>query len=121
MVKQVILLRTDLGYSKGRLAAFAAHASFKVFLDRAYNPDKLLMCIPVRNDAEHYWLTQQYTKICLVVNSLADLTLFEEKAKLAGLPTAVHYEEGVTPVSLAIGPAENDKIDNITKHLRLLE
>jgi PTH2 family peptidyl-tRNA hydrolase len=121
MVKQVILLRTDLGYSKGRLAAFAAHASLKVFLDRAYSQDKSLLCIPIRNDEEYYWLTQQYTKICLTIDSLSSLMHYEEKAKSAGLPTAIHYEEGITPVSLAIGPAENDKIDNITRHLRLLE
>ena len=38
MIKQVIIMRTDLNMRKGKMIAQGAHASQKVFFDRMWNP-----------------------------------------------------------------------------------
>ena len=37
MIKQIIIMRTDLNMRKGKLATQVAHASMKVFFDRMYD------------------------------------------------------------------------------------
>jgi PTH2 family peptidyl-tRNA hydrolase len=135
MVKQVIVLRTDCNMRKGKMAAQAAHASMKVFIDRGILYDSGIPVAPYHNHELAVplwpeaveWLRGAFTKIVLGVDSEQGLRDLETAAKSAGLPCAIIVDNGATefhgvqtPTALAIGPAEASKIDAITKHLKLL-
>ncbi len=129
--KQVIVMRTDLNMRKGKMAAQAAHASMAVLLDQMtveceelYEIHKMV----VANDSPLYaWLNGPFKKICVGIDSEAELLELYEKAKAAGLPTALITDSGLTEFNgvkthtcIAIGPETPDKIDPFTSNLKLL-
>jgi PTH2 family peptidyl-tRNA hydrolase len=129
VVKQVILVRTDLNMRKGKLAAQVAHASMKVFFDRkvslavipgAGDPDPDLLQIPL-TPAMTAWVNGTFTKIVLGVESEAELVQAYELAVAQQLPVSIITDIGATEfhgvptrTAVAIGPAEADLIDRIT-------
>jgi PTH2 family peptidyl-tRNA hydrolase len=76
-VKQVIVARTDLGMSPGKLAAQVAHASLAAY-ERA------------ADQARREWKRDGQKKV--VLGAPAEATLFERKAEAdaAGLPRGHH-------------------------------
>ena len=117
-MKQVLLVRTDLDMSMGKVGAQCAHASRQVIIETTG-----LM------DSEEFkeWQEDSYKTVCLAVKSLKDLEKYYNKAIEAGLPAKMIVDNGwtcfndvKTPTVVAIGPAKSDKIDTITKRLRLL-
>lgn len=121
MIKQVILYRRDLAMRKGKIAAQVAHASLRVFTQRAdptAPPDRLV--IPV-DPAMHAWALGACPKIVLSVETEADLLRARDLALAAGLPHALVTDAGRTEfhgvptrTTLAIGPADAAAIDRIT-------
>lgn len=70
------------------------------------------------------WLNGSFTKICVSVNSEAELDAIYEAADDAGLPCSLIIDEGrtefqgkATKTAVAVGPAFADQIDPITGHL----
>lgn len=144
--KQVIVLRTDLNMRKGKMCAQAAHASMKVFLDQAltFIPEKpaerpCISGMPLENklacqwlgipldERTTPWLFGSYTKVVVGTDSEASLLEIHEKAKKAGLLTALVQDLGKTEfggvptyTSVAVGPDAPEKIDAITGALGLL-
>jgi peptidyl-tRNA hydrolase, PTH2 family len=112
--KQAIVMRIDLGMSKGKIAAQASHASLSAFL-KAWREDK---------DLCEEWLPHQ-KKIVLKVESMQALVQLFELVKKE-IPAALIKDAGHTQVepgsitALGIGPAEEAKIDKYTKDLKLL-
>ncbi len=139
MAKQVIVMRTDLGMRKGKMIAQGAHASLKVFFDRI-SPCKMLgkerrgdgVCAygwSVWNQAEYEWITGQsgFTKICVGVDSEEEMLAIFEKAQKARILCALITDAGKTEFNgvptktcIAVGPDDEDKINTLTGHLRLL-
>jgi PTH2 family peptidyl-tRNA hydrolase len=135
--KQVILVRADLNMPVGKIASQVAHASMKVFFDRAEAPNALTQFGMVPGDEDlviqmtpEMWLWKQgeFTKIVLAVNSEDELMLMLGKAHAKGLPCAIIEDNGHTVfngqktyTTCAIGPANADDIDAITGHLKLLK
>lgn len=129
MVKQVIVLRTDLNMRKGKCAAQAAHASMKVFFNRGSIREEgrgpgvdgpVFLTIDL-TDAMEEWVRGSFTKIVLGVESEADLLKAYEAARAAGIPTALIQDMGATEfhgvptnTAVAIGPDEAGEIDKIT-------
>lgn len=113
--KQAIIIRTDLGMQKGKIASQASHAS----VSASY---KVLKKFPKVFDE---WFNSM-AKIVLKVDNLQDLMNLKNKAARAGLITALIKDAGHTQIppgtitSLAIGPDEEKKIDQIIKGLKLL-
>lgn len=111
--KQVILVRADLKLPKGKIAAQAAHASVSAVL-KADKSD-------VKN-----WAMEGMKKIALKVIDEKDLYKYIQQAKDAGLVTSVITDAGKTVVAPgtvtcgAIGPCEEEKVDNITSKVPLL-
>lgn len=133
-VKQVIVVRTRYpdgkgGFFKprtGKLIAQGAHASMKVFFDRARISDNLGMLIPLTNEMR-LWATGQFAKVCVRAESEAQLLDLHKQAMLASLPCAIIQDSGktefhgvLTYTALAIGPAKAEDIDPITGGLALL-
>ena len=73
------------------------------------------------------WLEDRFTKIVVGVDSEAQLDEIYRLASDAGLPVHMVEDAGLTEFKgiatktcLAIGPANAERIDKITGHLRLL-
>lgn len=113
VLKQVILVRKDLDLPKGKLAAQCCHASVEATLRSS---DKKIAA----------WRKEGMPKIVLKVKDEKELLSYLQKAKDAGLTTALITDAGRTVVTpgtktcAAIGPDEEKKIDVVTGKLPLL-
>ncbi len=126
VIKQTIILRTDLNMRKGKMVAQGAHASqLAIFGEspRAGGDWHLLTL----DEPLVEWLNGDYRKICVGVGCESDLLALHAKAKEMGLRCSLvrdlgHTEFGGVPTftAVAIGPAESDAIDTITGNLKLL-
>jgi PTH2 family peptidyl-tRNA hydrolase len=126
MIKQVIVLRTDLNMRKGKMAAQAAHASMKVFFDRMYSMDTERFILNVTPEMKD-WIQGRFTKIVVGVPSLEKLIQVKSEAEAVGIPCALIEDCGVTEfhgvttaTAVAVGPAEATIVDRITGDLTLL-
>ncbi len=125
-VKQVLVLRKDLGMRKGKMVAQGAHASMKCLLDSGSLNDQQLV-IPLDDPAVFEWVTTNFRKITVSVNAEAELLEVFEKAKAAGLPASLIIDNGLTEfagvptkTAVAVGPAFDERFKGITDHLPLL-
>ena len=114
-VKQVIILRKDLGMRKGKCVAQGAHASLQVTLDN-------IESLEVKS-----WLNTGMTKIVVSVDSEQELLNIYQKAMAAKLSSCLIRDAGKTEfngiptfTAVAVGPASAIKIDLITGDLKLL-
>jgi len=125
--KQVIVLRKFANLRTGKYVAQGAHASMGALLGLGQiSEDKKSLVIPLEDLAVQDWLTNKFTKIAVYVDSEAELIDIYEKARQAGLPTTLIRDAGLTEfggvptlTAVGVGPAEAEKIDQITGHLRL--
>lgn len=127
MVKQVIVMRTDLKMRKGKMIAQGSHASLKIFLDRLKKNEKESIYEMKLTDEMDEWMNGLYTKISVGVSSEGELLQIYEEAKERGLPVALVTDSGLTEfhgvktkTCLCIGPARNEELDAVTGHLKLL-
>ena len=110
--KQVILVRQDLKLPKGKLAAQVAHAAVEA-----------VMRSPQENIES--WRLQGQKKVVLKVRDEKELLKYLQSAKDSDLTTALITDAGKTVIApgtktcLAIGPDEEQKIDNLTSGLKL--
>jgi PTH2 family peptidyl-tRNA hydrolase len=123
--KQVIVLRKDLNMRKGKMVAQGAHASMAAILKLARREGNQLL-IPLDERIEP-WLCGRFTKICVSVNSEAELLAIHEKSIAAGVLTSLILDSGVTEfggvptnTAVAVGPDQANKVDAITGDLPLL-
>jgi PTH2 family peptidyl-tRNA hydrolase len=114
-IKQVIVVRNDLGMGKGKIAAQVGHAC-------------VLGAENVRRSHPE-WFGQWWTgqeKIVLKVNSLKELEEVKQGAIELGLPWSEVTDAGHTQIApgtftcLSIGPAPEELVDKITSNLKLL-
>lgn len=140
MAKQVIVMRKDLQMTKGKMIAQGAHASMGVLLRMMNNGESIRRVPPEIVDGEYSltlnvevgsimddWLMGVFKKIAVYVNSEEELMEIYNSAKEKKLPVALIEDTGLTmfkgvktKTCLAIGPAIEEDIDEITGHLRLL-
>jgi len=130
-VKQVIVLRTDLNMRKGKMVAQGCHCSMKVFFDRFnyFNPignDPAYIDMTLTPAMEE-WYKGAFTKVVVGVDSEEAIYQLAEQAKKLDIPHAVIVDNGFTEfhgnkttTCIAIGPDYSEKIDQITKDLKLI-
>ncbi|MGA7413687.1 MAG: aminoacyl-tRNA hydrolase [Bryobacteraceae bacterium] len=128
LLKQVIVMRNDLNMRKGKMIAHGSHASMMFLVE------SLLAAARDHAGSFHLdvpawrWLSSgRMSKICVRVDSEAELLDVAAKAKEAGLPVHIITDAGLTEFGgvptrtcAAIGPAAASSIDPITGHLKLL-
>lgn len=125
--KQVIVVRKDLNMRKGKIAAQVAHASMGAILNyRSHNNE----CIEINladNDALEQWINGLFTKICVSVDSEAELLEIYNNAVASNVNVKLITDAGLTEFNgvptktcLAIGPDFPEHVDFLTKHLKLL-
>ena len=114
--KMVIVIRTDIKMSKGKMAAQAGHAAVSASEYARKN----------RPEWWKPWIMEGQCKIAVKVKSEHDINELERKARDAGLSVALIVDRGLTEIPtntitcLGIGPAPTDKVDSITGKLSLL-
>lgn len=125
--KQVIVMRKDLGMRKGKMIAQGAHAAMAVLLDGAVAQGETELVLTLDAAAYRWLVTGRFAKICVGVNSEAELDDVMARAKAAGIPCALITDAGKTEfhgvptkTCCAIGPGWADDIDQITGSLTLL-
>lgn len=140
-LKQVIVMRNDLGMRKGKMIAQGAHASI-AFLTRRI--EDLENGVRIPESFQRYgsfylhdylgltyemkqWLHGTFAKVCCRVDSEEELLKIRDEAVAAGLEVHLVTDSGKTEfhgqptnTCLAIGPDRSEKIDPITGHLKLL-
>ncbi|MEM4431693.1 MAG: peptidyl-tRNA hydrolase Pth2 [Desulfurococcaceae archaeon] len=114
--KQVIIVRKDLGMSKGKTAVQVAHASVLAAFE-AYNK---------KTEWFKSWFESGQKKIVLKVDSEEELLKYYNEAVKSNLPVAIVRDAGLTELppgtvtAIAIGPAPGKLIDRFTSELKTL-
>jgi len=117
-LKQAIIIRTDIGMGKGKIAGQVAHAAVSSAESiRKYCPEWY-----------YSWLEEDniQDKIILKVDSESKLQDLARDAFDSGINPAKIYDAGRTQLepntftTLGIGPAPEEKIDPLIKDLKLL-
>jgi len=134
--KQVILIRKDLKMRRGKEIAQGAHASMAVLTNNLIGYPFSWLKMPFylikflylffTHKPLRIWLTGRFTKICVIVESENDLKSYYEEAKKNKVLCSLIQDAGLTEfggvptyTTAAIGPDESNKIDSITKNLKL--
>lgn len=113
MWKQVIIVRMDLKLSKGKLAAQVAHASLDSYKKSPF-------------DAQLEWEAWGSKKVILKVGTLREMHDLFTQAKKEKIPCVLIKDAGKTEcepgtvTTLGIGPYDEDRIDKVTGHLKML-
>ncbi len=123
--KQTIVLRKDLNMRKGKMVAQGAHASMRAILQMGRQEGGSFV-IPL-DERLAPWLLGRFKKICVSVNSEAELLALHARAHAAGVITALIQDAGLTEfggvptyTAIAVGPDRADRVDAITGELPLL-
>lgn len=115
VLRQIIVMRTDLNMRRGKMIAQGAHASMKAFLE---NPDDPRFI---------EWLDGKFTKIAVGVGSLDELQEVYNNARDKGLISTIVVDAGLTEFGgiatttcISVGPATKEELEGVTNHLKLL-
>jgi PTH2 family peptidyl-tRNA hydrolase len=114
--KMVIVTRSDLPLSAGKLAAQVSHAAVDCAL------------LTKKNKSEWFskWRREGAKKVVVKVDSLDDFFPLKEKAEKLSICTSIISDAGHTEILegtqtvLGIGPAPSNLIDQVTGELPLL-
>lgn len=115
-IKQVIVVRRDLGMGTGKIAAQVGHAC-------------VLGAEHVRKSKREWydeWERFGQEKVVLKVSDLAELEDVKRRAISIGLPWSEVTDAGHTQIEpgtvtcISIGPAPEVEIDKVTRDLKLL-
>ncbi len=114
-VKQVVVVRTDLGMGRGKIAAQVGHACvLGAERVRESHPEWF----------SEWWAGQE--KVVVKVPGIRELQDVKRHAAESGLPWSEVTDAGHTQVApgtttcISIGPAPEDMVDRITGRLKLL-
>ena len=115
-VKLVCVVDQSLKMGKGKIAAQVGHASVKAALQAAEKyPDEMTA-----------WMSSGQQKVVLKAPNTQEIEFALARANEASLPTCTVRDAGRTQIPagsltvIAIGPASEVDIDEITGHLKLL-
>ncbi|KAI9684907.1 MAG: hypothetical protein M1822_005556 [Bathelium mastoideum] len=116
--KLILVVRTDLGMTKGKIAAQCSHATlacYKALLRQS--PDS-----PILKRWERYG----QAKVAVQVKTEEDLLLLQAQAVSLGICAQIIHDAGRTQIAsgsatvLGIGPAPKSAVDQVTGGLKLL-
>ncbi len=111
-MKQAIVARTDLGMSRGKLAAQVAHASLSAYED-------------ADRKTRTAWKGNGQKKVVLKADSKRTLFELADVARQHGITHAIVRDAGHTQLepntvtTLAVGPGRDEQVDRVTGGLSL--
>lgn len=112
--KLALIVLSDLGMSKGKIAAQVAHAAVAAALRNQHTPQFTA------------WMRDGQPKVVLKLDGADKLEELCAAAETGGLPVERIHDAGRTQVApgtltcCAIGPAPEEEIDPVVKELTLL-
>src|SRR5258708_28449000 len=116
MLKQVIVMRRDLKMRRGKEIAQGAHACVLSVIWKGEQADLV-----------DEWIRKGMTKICVRVDTEEEFQTIIERGLAEGLRVHSVMDAGKTEfhgiptmTCCVIGPDEEEKIDKVTGHLKLL-
>ncbi|KAJ1999738.1 hypothetical protein GGI06_006028 [Coemansia sp. S85] len=113
--KLVLIIRTDLGMSKGKIAAQCSHATLGCYKRALKQAPGMLKA----------WEFTGQAKVTLKCNSEEELVDLQKKAQAAGLVAQSICDAGRTQIAagsrtvLGIGPGPISAVDRVSGHLKL--
>jgi len=119
--KLVLVVRTDLGMTKGKIAAQCSHATLACYKALARQPADS----PQRSILSR-WEKYGQAKIAVQTKSEDEMLELRRRARNAGLTAEVIQDAGRTQIEagsmtvLGVGPGPKSAVDQITGHLKLL-
>lgn len=114
--KQVLVVRSDLNMSPGKLAVQVAHGSVSAS-EKARD---------MKKDWFEKWMKEGQKKVVVKVPSEKELRKLERTAEELKIPNKLIKDAGLTELPkgtytvLGIGPAPRGKVDKVTGDLKLL-
>jgi PTH2 family peptidyl-tRNA hydrolase len=118
-LRLMLLMRSDLGMSKGKLCAQAAHAAVSAYRAAAAGSD-------AQRASLRAWLRSGQAKVVLRVEGEDALAALQAGARERGLAAAAVHDAGRTQVEagaltcVALGPGSAEDVAALTGHLKLL-
>ena len=115
-LKQVIVVRRDLGMGTGKIAAQVAHAAV-MGAEKTKNRNR---------DWFDSWFDGGQAKVVVKVQSMEELMDVRKLAESMKLPVVQVNDSGLTQIPpgtttcIGIGPAPADLVDRVTNDLKLL-
>ncbi len=126
-IKQVLLIRRDLNMRRGKEIAQGSHAAIGFLVENLRGTlakNRATEVMLELSPDEATWLLEGMAKVCLKVNSEAELVDLHKKAEASGLPSHLVQDSGRTEfhgrptfTACAIGPADGAAIDAVTGDL----
>ncbi|KAF2151775.1 PTH2-domain-containing protein [Myriangium duriaei CBS 260.36] len=116
--KLVLVVRTDLGMTKGKIAAQCGHATLACYKSLLNNPSTA----PILQRWEKYG----QAKIAVQVKSEEELQTLQAQAMSLGVCAKIIHDAGRTQIAsgsatvLGVGPAPESMVNQVTGHLKLL-
>ena len=114
--KLVVVVREDIGLSKGKMAVQVAHAAVTAALEaKAAHPKWF-----------HAWIDEGQKKVVVRAADLEALKTLQRQAVALRLPTALIEDAGLTELPpgtttcLGVGPGPNHLVDQVTGPLKLV-
>ena len=115
-IKQVLVVRTDLGMGRGKMAVQCSHAAVS----------SAELARTRFRDWYDEWMREGQAKVALRVNDEDQLLELEKRARSIQIPSFIVRDMGLTQVPpgtitcLGLGPAPVKTVDTLTRKLRLL-
>ncbi|KAH9883914.1 peptidyl-tRNA hydrolase PTH2 [Xylariomycetidae sp. FL2044] len=125
--KLVLVVRTDLGMTKGKIAAQCSHATLACYkaLSRAASRSNNNNNTPASRILQR-WERLGQAKIAVQVKSQEEMLALRSKARGLGITAEVVQDAGRTQIEpgsltvLGVGPAPKSLVDQVTGGLKLL-
>ena len=124
--KQIIVVRRDLNMRKGKMCAQTAHAAM-MFLTRNNKSENPMQINVELTKPEADWLQNSFTKVVVGCDSQEELEILVENAKAEDVEVHVCIDNGATEfhgvktmTCAAFGPEEEEILNKVTGHLKLL-
>ncbi|KAF9877774.1 peptidyl-tRNA hydrolase PTH2 [Colletotrichum karsti] len=122
--KLVLVVRTDLGMTKGKMAAQASHATLACYksLSKAAARDPASPAAKILSR----WERLGQAKIAVQIKDQDEMLELMGKARSLGITAEVIADAGRTQIEagsltvLGVGPAPKSLVDQVTSHLKLL-
>ncbi|KAK4133287.1 peptidyl-tRNA hydrolase II [Trichocladium antarcticum] len=123
--KLVLVVRTDLGMTKGKIAAQSSHATlacYKTLLHAAQQGGPQSVAAQLLRQ----WERHGQAKIAVQVKSEAELLALQARARARGITAETIADAGRTQIAsgsltvLGVGPAPKGAVDEVTGGLKLL-
>lgn len=122
--KLVLVVRTDLGMTKGKIAAQCGHATLACYQTLSKAAQRTPGCAEAK--VLHRWERQGQAKIAVQTKSQDEMMTLLGQARSLGITAEVIQDAGRTQIEagsmtvLGVGPAPKSLVDKVTGHLKLL-